>query len=168
MWKLGKYKILQTGHSCQTGHSAAVQGLWLSFGKIPSCISVAVQGLWLSFGKIPSCISVAVQGLWLSFGKIPSCISEVSPCSVKTFVKVTQLILCDPMDYTVHRFSRPEYCNGEPFPSPGIELPNPGIELRSLSFQTDSLLAEPQGKPKNTIIWLNKVYPHDEGQSSLL
>ena len=34
------------------------------------------------------------------------------------------------------------------FPSPG-DLPNPGIEPRSPALQTDSLPAEPQGKPKN-------------------
>ena len=33
--------------------------------------------------------------------------------------------------------------------SPG-DLPNPGIESRSPTLQADSLLAEPQGKPKNT------------------
>ena len=46
-------------------------------------------------------------------------------------------------------FSRPEYWNGQPFPSPG-DLPNPGIELRSPTLQEDSLPAEPQGNPKNT------------------
>ena len=38
-------------------------------------------------------------------------------------------------------FSREEYWNGWPFPSPG-DLPNPGIETR--------YTAEPQEKPKNT------------------
>ena len=46
-------------------------------------------------------------------------------------------------------FSRPEYWSGWPFPSPG-DLPNPGIESRSPTLQANSLLAEPQGKPKNT------------------
>ena len=61
-------------------------------------------------------------------------------------VKVAQLCptLCDPMDYTV--FSRPEYWNGEPFPSPG-DLPNPGIEPRSPTVQADSFLFELPGKP---------------------
>ena len=45
-------------------------------------------------------------------------------------------------------FSRPEYWNRQPFPSPG-DLPKPGIEPRSPTLQTDSLQAEPQGKPKN-------------------
>ena len=46
-------------------------------------------------------------------------------------------------------FSRPEYWNGYPFPSPG-DLPNPGIEPRSPALQADSLPAEPQGKTKDT------------------
>ena len=46
-------------------------------------------------------------------------------------------------------FSRPEYWSGEPFPSPG-DLPNPGMKPKSPALQADSLLAEPQGKPKNT------------------
>ena len=46
-------------------------------------------------------------------------------------------------------FSRPEYWSGYPFPSPG-DLPNPGIEPNSPSLQADSILAEPQKKPKNT------------------
>ena len=56
-------------------------------------------------------------------------------------VKFAQLCLTlyDPMDYRVHGI----------FPSPG-DLPNPGIESRSPALQVDSLLPEPQGKPKNT------------------
>ena len=46
-------------------------------------------------------------------------------------------------------FSRPEYWNGHPFPSPG-DLPNPGIKPRSPALQADSLPAEPPQKPKNT------------------
>ena len=47
------------------------------------------------------------------------------------------------------RLSRPEYWSGKTFPSPG-DLPNPGNEPRSPALQADSLLSEPQGKPKNT------------------
>ena len=43
-------------------------------------------------------------------------------------------------------FSRQEYWSGLPFPSPG-DLPDPRIEPRSPALQTDSLPAEPQGKP---------------------
>ena len=46
-------------------------------------------------------------------------------------------------------FSRPEYWSGLPFSSPG-DLPNPEDEPQSPALQADSLLAEPQGKPKNT------------------
>ena len=49
--------------------------------------------------------------------------------------------LCDPVDYTVHGFSRPELWSGWPFPSPG-NLPDPGIEPRSPALQADSLPAE--------------------------
>ena len=52
---------------------------------------------------------------------------------------------CNPVDYTVHEFSRPQYWSGWPFPSPG-DLPNPGTEPRSPTLQADSLPAEPQGK----------------------
>ena len=43
-------------------------------------------------------------------------------------------------------FSRQEYWNGLPFPSPG-DLPNPGIEPGFPALQTDSLLSKPPGKP---------------------
>ena len=43
-------------------------------------------------------------------------------------------------------FSRQEYWNGLPFPSPQ-DFPNPGIEPRSPALQTDTLPSEPQGSP---------------------
>ena len=66
-------------------------------------------------------------------------------------VKITQswLILCDPMDYTVHGILQARILSGQPFPSPG-NLPNPGIEPRFPALQADSLPADPPGKPKNT------------------
>ena len=68
-------------------------------------------------------------------------------------------------------FSRPEYCSGEPFPSPG-DLPKPGIEPRSLALQADSLPAEPWVKPKNTgvgsLSLLQWVFPTQELNWSLL
>ena len=42
-------------------------------------------------------------------------------------------------------FSRQEYGNGLPFPSPG-DLPNPEIETGSPTVQADTLLSEPPGK----------------------
>ena len=47
-------------------------------------------------------------------------------------------------------FSRQEYWNGLPFPSPG-HLPDPGIKSGSLSLQADSLLSELPGKLKEYI-----------------
>jgi len=44
-------------------------------------------------------------------------------------------------------FSRQEYWNGLPFPSPA-DLPNPGIKPRSLALQADSFPFEPPGKPR--------------------
>ena len=42
-------------------------------------------------------------------------------------------------------FSKQEYWNGLPFPSPG-DLPDPAIEPGSLALQADALLSEPSGK----------------------
>ena len=42
-------------------------------------------------------------------------------------------------------FSRKDYWNEQPFPSPG-DLPNSGIKLRSLALQADSLPLEPPRK----------------------
>ena len=68
-------------------------------------------------------------------------------------------------------FSRQEYWNGLPCPSPG-DVPDPGIEPRSLTLQalyhlnstqvfgiSASVLSEPPGKPKNT------TYPLSRGSS---
>ena len=66
--------------------------------------------------------------------------------------KVAQLCLslCDPMycsmpDSSVHGFSRQEYWNGLPFPSPG-DIPGAGTEPASPTLQTDSLSSELPGK----------------------
>ena len=68
-------------------------------------------------------------------------------------------------------FSRPEYCSGWLFPSPG-DLYNPGIETRSPALQVDSLPAEPQGKPKNTRVGslslLQQTFPTKESNWGLL
>ena len=44
-------------------------------------------------------------------------------------------------------FSRQEYWNGLPFPSPG-DLHDPGVEPRSPALQADTLPSEPLGKPQ--------------------
>ena len=65
------------------------------------------------------------------------------------------LTLCDPMDCSPPGssvgFSRQEYWNGLPFPSPGA-LPYLGIKPRYIVLQADSLLSEPPGKPILKII----------------
>ena len=61
-------------------------------------------------------------------------------------------------------FSRPEYWSGLPFPSPG-DLPDPGIEPESPALHTDSLSAEPQGKPRIIPEFFKKA--HKEGTMSL-
>ena len=48
-------------------------------------------------------------------------------------------------------FSRQEYWNGWPFPSPG-DLPDPGIEPRSPALQADALTSEPPGKPEELLL----------------
>ena len=71
------------------------------------------------------------------------------------------------------QFSIPEYWSGKPsYPILERVLPNPGIEPRSPSLQADYLLAEPQGKPKNTgvgnLCLLQQMFPTQESNWGLL
>ena len=50
-------------------------------------------------------------------------------------------------------FSRQEYWNGLPFPSPG-HLPNPEIEPGSPALQAGSLPSEPSKKPRPRVLLL--------------
>ena len=52
-------------------------------------------------------------------------------------------------------FSRQEYWNGLPFPSPR-DLPNPGIKPGSPTLQSDCLPSEPPGKPKGPTYLLSR------------
>ena len=67
-------------------------------------------------------------------------------------------------------FLRQEYWSGIPFPSPR-DLPDPGMEPRSGALQVDSLLAEPQGKPKITevgsLFLLHGIFPTQESNQGL-
>ena len=56
------------------------------------------------------------------------------------------LTLCDPMHYIVHGILQARILEWVAFSFSG-DLPNPGIEPRSPTLQSDSLPAEPQGKP---------------------
>ena len=67
-------------------------------------------------------------------------------------------------------FSRPEYWSGKLFPSPE-DLPNQRIKPRAPPLQVDSLLAEPQGKPKNTgvgsLLLLQRIFPTQKSNQGL-
>ena len=70
-------------------------------------------------------------------------------------------------------FSRQEYWNGLPFPSPG-DLPDPEIELRPPALQADTLPSElpgkPQLRPKSNRKKKKKrpfPHPHPQGDSAL-
>ena len=68
------------------------------------------------------------------------------------------LTLCDPMDCSLPNslgFSRQEYWNGLPFPSPG-DLLRPEIE--SPSWQVDSLPLSHQGRPLILVIVIIKYF----------
>ena len=76
-------------------------------------------------------------------------------CTVLYIVIQSYPTLCDPMDCSPPGlcpwgFSRQEYWNGWPCPSPG-NLPNPGIKPMSLALQVDSLPSGPPGKPVHPI-----------------
>ena len=61
---------------------------------------------------------------------------------------------CNPPGSSVHEFSRQQYWNGLPFPSPEDRL-NPGIEPGSLGLQADSLLPEPPWRSPFHLSYLN-------------
>ena len=88
-------------------------------------------------------------------------------------VKVAQWCptLCDPMDYTIHGILQARILKWVTIPSPG-DLPNPGIKPRTPALQADSLPAEPQGKPKNTIVGslslLQQIFPTQELNQGIL
>ena len=90
--------------------------------------------------------------------------------------RFSRVRLCDPMDCSPQaplsmEFSRQEYWNGLPWPPPG-DLPNPGIKPRSPALQVDSLLSEPPGKPKTTVVgnlsFLQGIFPTQELNQGLL
>ena len=90
----------------------------------------------------PSCFSKLcfIIEFLLSYIKWDSCESE-SHSHVWLFAT--------PWTIQSMEFSRPEYWSVYLFPSPG-DFPNPGIKPRSSTLQSDSLPAEPPGKPKST------------------
>ena len=79
--------------------------------------------------------------------------------------------LWDPMGYPVHGILQARILDWVAFSSPG-DLPNEGIEPRPLSLQVNSLLAELQGKPKNTgvgsLSLLQRLFQTQESNQGLL
>ena len=59
-------------------------------------------------------------------------------------------------------FSRQEYWNGFPFPSPG-DLPDPGFELGPPTLKADTLPSEPPGNTyiKASALPFMKYLPHE-------
>ena len=86
------------------------------------------------------------KGVWGSQSRERGLKAEMKESESESEVAQSCPTLCDP--WTVaHQappsvgFSRQEYWNGLPLPSPG-DLPNPGIEPRSPTFQADALTSD--------------------------
>ena len=79
--------------------------------------------------------------------KVWSSIFTIKKMKVKVKVAQSCPTLCNSMDCTVYGILQARRLGWVAFPFSSV-LSNPGIELRSPAFQTDSLPAEPQGKPE--------------------
>ena len=88
-------------------------------------------------------------------------------------MKVTKLrpTLCDPMDYIVHGFLQARILEWVAFPLFGGSS-QPRDQTQVSHIAVDSLPAEPQGKPKNTVLdslsLLQRNFPTQELNGSLL
>ena len=94
--------------------------------------------------------------------------------SVRSEAKVAQACpaLCDPIDYTVHGILQARILKWVVFPlSRRSSQPMDGTP-RSPTLQSDSLPAEPQGKPKNTGVGsrslLQRIFPTQGSNPGLL
>ena len=153
------------------------------------CVSSLTAGTWLQMkDNLPIKASLWsrhpeafwLQCSWTSYRKqdllhISSCLLDTTKEYLIRWsylgclkVKVTQLCptLVTPWTIQSMEFSRPEYSNGCPFPSPG-DFPNPGIEPRSPALQVDSLPAEPRDIYRNlcnslnfTLVKSSQLYYH--------
>ena len=83
--------------------------------------------------------------LMFSNSKNSFCISSIESESVSHSV-VSDSMGFHELSLLSMEFSRQEYWNGLPFPSPG-DLPEPGINPGSPALQANSLASEPPGKP---------------------
>ena len=99
---------------------------------------------WAWCGILWGCLLVSVS-------------SSVQFSSVQSLSRV-QPILCEPMDLAYQdplprEFSRQEYWNGLPLPSPG-DLPDLRVKPRPPTLQADSLPSEPPGR-----LWRHSSWP---------
>ena len=91
----------------------------------------------LNYTRLPSTRG-RLHGVYFRWDRLLSRISRVRLCATPwTVARQAPLSM---------GFSRQEYWSGLSCPPPG-ELPNPGIEPRSPALQTESVPAEPPGKP---------------------
>ena len=79
---------------------------------------------------------------------------EVKSLSCVQLFAIPQTVTC--LAPLFMAFSKQEYWNGLPFPSPE-DLPDPGIEPRSPALQADSLPSESPGKVMHIYIKLQSV-----------
>ena len=97
-----------------------------------------------------------MHGIWRKIGEF------IFKLKIKVLVHQSCPALCDPMDYIAHQtplsmeFSRQEYWNGLPFPSPG-DLPDPGIKLGSPALQADFYLLSHQVSPDYSYLYFMDI-----------
>jgi len=97
-----------------------------------------------------------MPGIWRKIGEF------IFKLKIKVLVPQSCPALCDPMDYIAHQtplsmeFSRQEYWNGLPFPSPG-DLPDPGIKLGSPALQADFYLLSHQVSPDYSYLYFMDI-----------
>ena len=91
---------------------------------------------------------------------MPDC-QEIDAAVPRMLVTQSCLTLRNPMDcippgFSVCGISQARILEWLPFPSPE-DFPDPGIEPWSPTFQVDSLLPEPPGRPINVYLLKNKA-----------
>ena len=124
------------------------------------CVSFCCRAKWISYTYthissfldfLPVSVTTEHQvELLVQSSSFSSVIYFIHEKKVEVLVAQSCLTLCDPMDCTYQapqsvEFSRQEYWNGLPLPSPE-DLPNPGIESASPALQADSSPFESPGK----------------------
>ena len=131
LWKL-------VGRSDGEGERWRKSGsIWRQTG-LPMDPVLLAWGEWREWYRdFPS--NLAIKPLCFQYRRLrfnPQCVScsAVFNSFVTTWTGACQIPL-------TMEFSKPEFWNGLPFPSPG-HLPNPGIKPRSPTLQADSLASE--------------------------